>query len=97
MNMERTIAELVPGQVYLGGPSANRSWNVPLALHSLCGEIEAAHLLVQAHEPLLRHRLAGSKQAFTELGIATMCVVITSLIAERAIKTLIAQTRACSR
>ena len=91
MNMDTTISETLPGQMYLGGPSANRFWNVPLALKSLCGEIEAAQILIQAHEPLLRRRLAGSNEALTELGMATMCVVATSLIAERAIKTLIAQ------
>ena len=91
MNMEATISEVFPCRVYLGGPSANSSWNVPLALKSLCGEIEAARILIQAHEPLLRRRLAGSNEALTELGVATMCVVATGFIAERAIKTLMAQ------
>ena len=91
MNMDTTISETLPGRIYPGGPSASRFWNVPLALKSLCGEIEAAQILIQAHEPLLRRRLAGSNETLTELGMATMCVVTTSLIAERAIKTLIAQ------
>lgn len=39
----------------------------------------------------MARRLAGQKEALTELGMATMRVVTTSLIAERAIKTLIAQ------
>lgn len=78
---------------YLGGPSRNPHWHIPRALHSLCGEIEAADILIHAHEPLLQHRVGGHKEATTELGIATACVVMTSLIAERAIKTLIAQTR----
>ena len=93
MNMERTISEIFPSRIYLEGPSANRYWNVPLALKSLCGEIEAARILTQAHEPLLSHRVAGFRETFTELGIATICVVTTSFIAERAIKTLIAQTK----
>ncbi len=94
MNMEATISETFAGRMYLGGPSANPLWNVPLALKSLCGEIEAAQILIQAHEPLLRRRLAGSNEALTELGVGTMCVVTTSLIAERAIKTLVAQANA---
>ena len=64
-----------------------------MALKSLCGEIEGARILIQAHDPLLSHRLAGFKETLTEFGIATTCVVTTGLIAERAIKTLIAQTK----
>ena len=93
MDMERTISEVFRRRIYLGGPSANPYWNVPLALKSLCGEIEGAKTLIQAHDPLLSHRLAGFKETLTELGIAAMCVVTTGLIAERAIKTLIAQTK----
>ena len=92
MDMEKTVSAVFLGRIYLGGPSPNQSWNVPLALKSLCGEIDAAQILIRAHEPLLAHRLGGSKEALAELGIATMCVVTTSLIAERAIKTLVAQT-----
>ena len=62
-------------------------------MKSLCGEIEAARILIQAHDPLLDHRLAGFGEITTELGIATISVVTTSFIAERAIKTLIAQTK----
>ena len=93
MDMERTISEVFRRRIYLGGPSANPYWNVPLALKSLCGEIEGAKTLIQAHDPLLSYRLAGFKETLTELGIAAMCVVTTGLIAERAIKTLIAQTK----
>lgn len=93
MDMERTISEVFPSRIYLGGPSANPYWNVPLALKSLCGEIEGARILIQAHDPLLNHRLAGFKETLTELGIVTVGIVTTSLIAERAIKTLIAQTK----
>ncbi len=93
MIMEQTVLQAVSGPVYLGGPSANASWNIPLALKSLCGEIEAARLLIQAHEPLMQIRIAGEKEALTELGIATTCVVVTSFITERAIKTLIALTK----
>ena len=92
MQMERTISEIFPGRIYLGGPSANRFWNIPFALKSLCGEIEAAQILIQAHEPLLNYRLVNRREALTELGIATTCVVTTSFIVERSIKTLIAQT-----
>lgn len=93
MAMEETISQTFLGKTYLGGPSANPFWNVPLSLKSLCGEIEAAQILIQAHEPLLEHRLAGNDELLTELGIATTCVVTTSLIAEKAIKTLVAQTK----
>ena len=93
MTMEETISQTFPGRIYLLGPSANPFWDAPRALKSLCGEIEAAQILIEAHEPLLNHRLAGNKEALTELGIATTCVVTTSLIAEKAIKTLVAQTK----
>ena len=93
MAMKKTILQTFLGRIYLGGASANPFWNVPLALKSLCGEIEAAQILIQAHEPLLEHRLAGNEEVLTELGIATTCMVTTSLIAEKAIKTLVAQTK----
>ena len=93
MDMERTILATFPKQIHLGGPSANPFWNVPRALKSLCGEIEAARILIQAHEPLLHRRLSGAGEALFELGIASTCVVITSIIAEKAIKTLAAQTK----
>ena len=85
-------ARLNPEPAWLDGPSANPYWNVPLTLHSLCGEIEAADILIHAHDPLMNIRLAGIKETTKELGIATTCVVVTSLVAEKAIKTLIAQT-----
>ena len=93
MAMEETILQTFPGRTYLGGTSANQFWDVPLSLKSLCGEIEAAQILIQAHAPLMEQRLAGNEEMLTELGIATTCVVTTSLIAEKAIKTLIAQTK----
>ena len=93
MTMEETISRTFSGEVHLGGPSANPFWNVPLALHSLCGEIEAVQILIRAHLSLQNLRLAENKEATYELGMATMCVVTTSLIAERAIKTLVAQTK----
>ena len=93
MTMEETILQTFVGRTYLGGPSANPFWNVPFSLKSLCGEIEAAQFLIQAHAPLLEQRLAGNEEMLTELGLATTCVVTTSLIAEKAIKTLVAQTK----
>ena len=93
MTMEETISQTFPGRIYLLGPSANPFWNVPRALKSLCGEIEAAQILIRAWEPLLNHRITGNNEALTEVGIATTCVVTTSLVAERAIKTLIAQAK----
>ena len=93
MTMEETILQTFVGRTYLGGPSANPFWNVPFSLKSLCGEIEAAQFLIQAHAPLLEQRLADNEEMLTELGLATTCVVTTSLIAEKAIKTLVAQTK----
>ena len=93
MDMEQTILATFPRKIYLGGPSANSDWNVPVQLKSLCGEIDAAQMLVQMHEPLLNRRLAGHGESLTELGVATMCIVATSMIVERSIKTLVAQTR----
>ena len=48
MDMERTISEVFSGRIYLGGPSVNPYWSVPLSLKSLCGEIEEARVLIQA-------------------------------------------------
>ena len=79
--------------MYLGGPSVNPHWNVPRALHSLEGEIEAARKVIEVWEPFLQHRLAGNKEHPYELGIATTAVILTSIVAERAIKSLIAQTQ----
>ena len=79
--------------MYLGGPSINPYWNVPRALHSLEGEIEAARRVIEAWDPLLQHRVEGNKEHPLELGTATSAVVLTSMAAERAIKTLIAQTQ----
>ena len=77
--------------MYLGGPSVNTHWNVPRALHSLEGEVEAARKVIEVWEPFLQHRLAGNKEHPYELGIATTAVILTSIVAERAIKSLIAQ------
>ena len=77
MIMEETISQTFLGRIYLLGPSANPFWNVPRALKSLCGEIEAAQILIRAWEPLLNHRIAGNNEALTEVGIATTCVVTT--------------------
>ena len=79
--------------MYLGGPSVNPHWNVPRALHSLEGEIEAARKVIEVWEPFLQHRLAGNKEHSYELGLATTAVILTSIVAERAIKSLIAQTK----
>ena len=81
------------GNLYLGGPSANPTWNVPVALHSLYGEIEAADLLVRQWEVHLDLRLSGKPTSSQELGFATTCIVVTSLVTERALKTLIAQSK----
>ena len=86
-------AKLQLEEIYLGGPSASPHWHIPRALHSLYGEIEAADMLIRAWEPLLDQRLADNGEQATELGIATSAIVVTSLITERAIKTLIAQTK----
>lgn len=79
--------------IYLGGPSANPNWHIPRALHSLEGEIEAAKKVIEMWEPYLNHRIAGNKEHTNELGIATVAIMLTSVIVERAIKTLIAQTQ----
>ena len=68
MNMEQTIFSTFAKPIYLGGPSVNPHWNVPRQLKSLCGEIHAAQMLVQVHEPLLNQRLAGHGEALNELG-----------------------------
>ena len=67
MNMEQTILSIFAKPIYLGGPSANPDWNIPLQLKSLCGEIDAAQMLVQLHEPLLDQRLTGHGEALNEL------------------------------
>ena len=79
--------------LYLGGPSINPYWNVPLALHSLEGEIETARKIIELWEPLLNHRLAANEEHLHELGTATVAVMVTAVIAERGLKSLIAQTQ----
>ena len=94
MNMQEALRDVSPGRtVYLSGPSSNRSWHVPRASHTLYGEIEAARLLIQLDEPLQEERLATRKEDSGERSMATTCVVVTSMIAEIAVKTLIGQTR----
>ena len=79
--------------MYPGGPSINLHWHVPIALHSLEGEIVAARKVVEIWEPFLRHRVTENKEHVYELGTATTAIILTSIIAERAIKSLIAQTQ----
>ncbi|MXZ01836.1 hypothetical protein F4Y93_14780 [Candidatus Poribacteria bacterium] len=94
MNMQETLSAVFPRQsLHLGGPSPNKHWHVPLALHSLVGEIDAAQSLIHIWEPLMEHRIAYSREVTTELGTATGCVVLAGHIAEVALKTLIAQTQ----
>ncbi len=59
--------------MYLGGPSVNPHWNVPRALHSLEGEIEAARKVIEVWEPFLQHRLAGNKEHSYELVVSQIC------------------------
>lgn len=91
MDMEQTLLKTFPDRrIFLGGPSANEYWNVPLALRSLSGEIEAAQSLIGLWEPLSERR-TRSGEAWTELGLVTACIMLAGHIAEVALKTLIAQ------
>lgn len=81
------------GPCYLGGRSPNPHWHVPRALHSLFGEVNTAYWLVNRWAPQMEHRLQTGKWLTEELGTATICITAISAIAERAIKTLIAQTQ----
>lgn len=73
--------------------SVNPHWHVPAALQSLEGEIIAARNAIAEWEPYLTYRLSGNREHIYERGMVTMCIIQTAIIAERAIKTLIAQTQ----
>lgn len=76
----------------LRGESINPYWHVPFALQSLIGEIHVAIQIVSLHEPYFEHRTSGKGEHTHELGIATIETVIVAIVAERALKSLFAQT-----
>lgn len=73
--------------------SVNPHWHVPAALQSLEGEIVAAQNSIAEWEPYLAYRLSGNSEHLYERGMVTTCIIQTAIIAERSIKTLIAQTQ----
>ena len=73
--------------------SVNPHWHVPAALQSLEREIVAAQNAIEEWEPYLAYRLSGNGEHIYERGMVTMCIIQTAIIAERAVKTLIAQTQ----
>lgn len=77
----------------LAADSVNSHWHVTAALQSLEGEILVAQNAIAEWEPYLAYRLAGNGEHIYERGMVTMCIIQTAIIAERAIKTLIAQTQ----
>ena len=76
-----------------GADSVNPHWHVPAALQSLEGEILAAQNAIAEWEPYLAYRLSGNREHIYERGMVTLCIIQTAIIAERAVKTLIAQTQ----
>ena len=76
-----------------GADSVNPYWHVPAALQSLEGEILAAQNAIAEWEPYLAYRLSGNGEHIYERGMVTPCIIQTAIIAERAMKTLIAQTQ----
>ena len=68
--------------------STNPHWHIPRALESLEGEVEAARLVIGLWEGYSRWRLQGLGQRKGELGTATSAIVLSSMVAERALKTL---------
>ena len=76
-----------------GADSVNPHWHVPAALQSLEGEILAAQNAIAEWEPYLAYRLSGNGEHIYERGMVTLCIIQTAIIAERAVKTLIAQTQ----
>ena len=89
-----TLWDNIPrGSVYLKGPSANPTWDVPLALHSLLGVLVAAEALVRLWEHDSGPRLSGEPESNCELGSVAACIVVTSYAAETALKTIVAQTK----
>ncbi|MYL10231.1 MAG: hypothetical protein F4015_12365 [Acidimicrobiia bacterium] len=81
------------GPCYLGGLSPNAHWHVPRALHSLLGEVDTACWLVNRMAPQAEHRLQTGHSLPEEIGTVTICITSISAVAERAIKTLAAQTQ----
>ena len=73
--------------------SVNPHWHVPAALQSLEGEIIVAQNAIAEWEPYLAYRLSGQAEHIYERGMVTMCIIQTAIIAERSLKTLIAQTQ----
>ena len=90
---DRTNLKELMDTIHLGGPSINSNWHVPRSLHSLEGEIEAAKKVIELWEPYLNYRIAMNKEHPNELGCATVAVMVTAIVAERALKSLIAQTQ----
>ena len=76
----------------LTAPSVNSHWHVPHAIQSLIGETYLARRNFDIWQPYLAQRIEkGDEHAF-ERGIATSLIIQVSLVAERSIKTLLAQT-----
>ena len=76
----------------LKSPSVNPHWNVPLSIQSLIGEIVLARKNYDLWQIYLRQRIDTGPGHPHEIGIATSLIIQTSLIAERSLKTLLAQT-----
>ena len=53
----------------------------------------AAQNAIAEWEPYLAYRLSGNGEHIYERGMVTLCIIQTAIIAERAVKTLIAQTQ----
>ena len=77
---------------FYGGPSINPHWHVPRALHSLEGEIDTAKRIIERLDPFLEQRIAGFEHVH-ELGVVSVAIMVSALVAERALKSLIAQTQ----
>ena len=73
--------------------SANPHWHVPSSVQSLIGELYVARKVFDLWQPYLHHRLSGQKEHSYERGIATSLIVHAGLIAERSLKSLVAQTQ----
>ncbi len=77
---------------FYGGPSINPHWHVPRALHSLEGEIDTAKRIIERLDSFLEQRIAGFEHVH-ELGVVSTAIMVSALVAERALKSLIAQTQ----
>ena len=79
--------------VHLRGQGVNPHWDVHRSLEAIQGFQKAALMLIKDMDRHIAQRDAGADNLSEMIGSAQAAVVITSLAAEYALKTLLAQTK----